>query len=86
MTQAFVVLDNKFDDQNESSPVILNRQISLYERILKTQKIWHLPYLNRNSIICLLNDKPNGVFKVFVKKFKHFYSIFSNQVYIKFSI
>ena len=66
MTQAFVVLDNKFNDQSESSPVILNRRISLYERIIKTQKIWHLPYLDRSSITWLLNDKPNGVFKVFI--------------------
>jgi hypothetical protein len=65
MSQAFVVLDNSYNDKKESNPVIVNRRISLYERILKTQKIWHLPYLHKNSIIWLLNDKPNGVFKLF---------------------
>ena len=40
-----------------------NRHISLNERILITQRLWNLSFLDKTSIIQLLSDKPHGVIK-----------------------
>lgn len=53
--------NNKNDSKGSETDSTNLRQINLSERLLKTQRIWYLPYLNKTSIIQRLKDKPKGV-------------------------